>query len=238
MSTHTENTTLPAATREIRLASRPHGRPVPENFQLAESPLPELQEGQVLVRNQFISVDPYMRGRMNDVKSYSAPFELDRAMEGGAVGEVIASRSADRKVGDVVVHSLGWREYAVLDAAATTVARTDLAPASAFLGALGMTGLTAWAGLLKVAEFKPGEGWRMVDLRANGRVVARVVERPVWASAEAKAGKEAPVAHAVFVAAPAESLEHSAAVYRAAMEGAVFDPEANQSLQVRCRAVE
>lgn len=157
MSTHTENTTLPAATREIRLASRPHGRPVPENFQLAESPLPELQEGQVLVRNQFISVDPYMRGRMNDVKSYSAPFELDRAMEGGAVGEVIASRSADRKVGDAVVHSLGWREYAVLDAAATSPIRTDLAPASAFLGALGMTGLTAWAGLLKVAEFKPGE---------------------------------------------------------------------------------
>ncbi|WP_445155015.1 NADP-dependent oxidoreductase [Arthrobacter sp. Hor0625] len=153
----TETTTLPAATREIRLASRPHGRPVPENFQLAESALPELQDGQVLVRNQFISVDPYMRGRMNDVKSYSAPFELDHAMEGGAVGEVIASRSTERKVGDAVVHSLGWREYAVLDAAATSPIRTDLAPASAFLGALGMTGLTAWAGLLKVAEFKPGE---------------------------------------------------------------------------------
>jgi len=153
----TENSTLPAATREIQLASRPHGRPVPENFGLAESPLPELQDGQVLVRNLYISVDPYMRGRMNDVKSYSAPFALDAAMEGGAVGEVIASRSADRAVGDTVVHSLGWREYAVLDAAATTPARTDLAPASAFLGALGMTGLTAYAGLLKVAEFKPGE---------------------------------------------------------------------------------
>jgi NADPH-dependent curcumin reductase CurA len=157
MSTDAEGTAVPAATREIQLASRPNGRPVPENFRLAESALPELQEGQVLVRNVFISVDPYMRGRMNDVKSYSAPFALDAAMEGGAVGEVVASRAADRKVGDTVVHSLGWREYAVLDASATTPARTDLAPASAFLGALGMTGLTAYAGLLKVAGFKPGE---------------------------------------------------------------------------------
>ena len=153
----TETTTFPAVTREIQLATRPHGRPVPENFRLAESALPELQDGQVLVRNLFISVDPYMRGRMNDVKSYSAPFALDAAMEGGAVGEVIASRSADREVGETVVHGLGWREYAVLDAGATTPARRDLAPASAFLRALGMTGLTAYAGLLKVAEFKPGE---------------------------------------------------------------------------------
>jgi len=150
-------TALPTSTREIRLASRPTGRPVAGNFSLAESPLPELRDGQVLVRNLYISVDPYMRGRMNDVKSYSAPFALDAALDGGAVGEVIASRHAERKVGDAVVHPLGWREYAVLDASATTVARTDLAPASAFLGALGMTGLTAYAGLLKVAEFKPGD---------------------------------------------------------------------------------
>ncbi|MET4144402.1 NADP-dependent oxidoreductase [Arthrobacter sp. UYCo732] len=150
-------TALPAFTREIQLVSRPAGRPVPENFRLAESPLPELRDGQILVRNLYISVDPYMRGRMNDVKSYSAPFALDAALDGGAVGEVIASRAEGRKVGDVVVHQLGWREHAVLDANATSVARTDLAPASAFLGALGMTGLTAYSGLLKVAEFKPGD---------------------------------------------------------------------------------
>lgn len=150
-------TALPTSTREIRLASRPAGRPVPENFRLAESPLPELKDGQILVRNLYISVDPYMRGRMNDAKSYSAPFALDAALDGGAVGEVIASRAEGRKVGDAVVHQLGWREYAVLDADATSVARTDLAPASAFLGALGMTGLTAYAGLLKVAEFKAGD---------------------------------------------------------------------------------
>jgi NADPH-dependent curcumin reductase CurA len=154
---NTSPATLPATTREIQLASRPHGRPVPENFRLAETKLPELQDGQVLVRNLYISVDPYMRGRMNDVKSYSAPFALDAALDGGAVGEVIASRAEGRAVGDAVVHQLGWREYAVVDAAATTLARTDLAPASAFLGALGMTGLTAYAGLLKVAEFKPGD---------------------------------------------------------------------------------
>ncbi len=157
MSTVTETTALPTTTREIQLAARPVGRPVPADFRLAESDLPELQEGQVLVRNRFLSVDPYMRGRMNDAKSYAAPYQLDKAMEGGAVGEVIASRSDDRNVGDVVVHSLGWREYAVLEAAATTPARTDLAPASAFLGALGMTGLTAYSGLLKVADFKAGD---------------------------------------------------------------------------------
>ncbi|MGO4492030.1 NADP-dependent oxidoreductase, partial [Arthrobacter sp. 2YAF22_2] len=104
MSTTPESTTLPTTTREIQLASRPHGRPVPDNFRLAESPLPELQDGQVLVRNLYISVDPYMRGRMNDVKSYSAPFALGAALDGGAVGEVIASRSAERSVGDTVVH--------------------------------------------------------------------------------------------------------------------------------------
>lgn len=149
--------TLPATTREIQLASRPVGRPAGENFRLAESPLPGLRDGQILVRNLYISVDPYMRGRMNDAKSYSAPFVLDKALDGGAVGEVIASRSPEHREGDVVVHGLGWREYAVVDGGAAKPARTDLAPASAFLGALGMTGLTAYAGLLKVAEFKTGD---------------------------------------------------------------------------------
>jgi NADPH-dependent curcumin reductase CurA len=148
---------LPSVTREIQLASRPVGRPVPENFRLAESALPELGDGQILVRNLFISVDPYMRGRMNHVKSYSAPFALDKALDGGAVGEVLASRSSQHKEGDVVVHSLGWREYAVVEGGAATTADTGLAPASAFLGALGMTGLTAYAGLLKVAAFAPGD---------------------------------------------------------------------------------
>jgi NADPH-dependent curcumin reductase CurA len=143
--------------RQIHLVSRPTGEASADNFRLLEKPLGTPGEGQVLVRHHFLSLDPYMRGRMNDAKSYSAPFALDAALDGGAVGEVIASRADGRKVGDAVVHQLGWREYAVLDADATSVARTDLAPASAFLGALGMTGLTAYAGLLKVADFKPGD---------------------------------------------------------------------------------
>jgi len=148
---------LPGSTREIHLASRPNGRPTLENFLLSEVPLPELQDGQLLVRNQYMSVDPYMRGRMNDAKSYSSPFKLNEALDGGAVGEVLASRSEAHKVGDVVVHQRGWREISVVDAASVTPVPSGLAPTSAFLGALGMTGLTAYAGLLKVAEFKTGD---------------------------------------------------------------------------------
>ncbi|MDK1327868.1 NADP-dependent oxidoreductase [Arthrobacter sp. zg-Y1143] len=149
--------TYPETGREIQLASRPEGWPADENFRLAEVPVPELQDGQVLVRNLHMSVDPYMRGRMNDVKSYVPPFKLDAALEGGAVGEVIQSRSDDRKPGDVVLHGLGWRDYAVLDGRRTKVIDTDLAPASAYLGVLGMPGQTAYIGLTKVGEFKEGD---------------------------------------------------------------------------------
>ncbi|MBG0739772.1 NADP-dependent oxidoreductase [Paeniglutamicibacter antarcticus] len=148
---------LPHSTREVQLASRPQGEPVAENFRLHESELPALLAGQILVRNTAMSVDPYMRGRMNDVKSYSPPFALNVALDGGAVGEVISSRSSAHQVGDVVLHSLGWRDYAVLaDADARTV-DPALAHPTAFLGALGMTGLTAYAGLTEVAAFKPGD---------------------------------------------------------------------------------
>ncbi len=148
---------LPRTGREIQLASRPHGEPVPENFRLTESDIPALLDTQILVRNTAMSVDPYMRGRMNDVKSYSPPFGLDVALDGGAVGEVIASRSAAHKVGDVVVHSLGWRDYAVLAEGEARAVDTSLAQPTAFLGALGMTGLTAYAGLTEVAAFKRGD---------------------------------------------------------------------------------
>lgn len=149
--------TTPTLSREIHLASRPTGWPTPENFATTVVELPALEDGQILVRNIAISVDPYMRGRMNDVKSYMPPFQIGAPLDGGAVGEVIASNSADRAVGDIVVHGLGWREYAVVNAATTGPADTSIAPATAYLGALGMTGLTAYAGLTAVAEFKEGD---------------------------------------------------------------------------------
>ena len=150
-------TNTPQTSREIQLASRPEGWPTDENFRLSEVAVPELQEGQVLVRNLYMSVDPYMRGRMNDVKSYVPPFQLGAPLDGGAIGEVVESRSESHRVGDRVLHGLGWRDYAVLDAKRARVIDTDLAPAPAYLGVLGMTGLTAYAGLTKVAGFKEGD---------------------------------------------------------------------------------
>lgn len=149
MTTHTN--------REWHLLSRPVGWPKPEDFALVETPVPTPGEGQILVRNTYLSVDPYMRGRMSAAKSYVAPFELGEVMEGGAVGEVIESRAEGIAVGDHVLHSLGWREYAAVDASAAVRVDPEAAPLSAYLGALGMTGLTAYAGLLRTASFKEGD---------------------------------------------------------------------------------
>ena len=147
----------PTSTRHIALASRPTGEPTAENFRLETVDLPELAEGQVLVRNEVMSVDPYMRGRMDDRESYVAPFGVDAPLDGGAVGEVVASRSETVAVGQHVLHGLGWREHAVLPGDRVSVVDTDAAPASAYLGILGMPGLTAYAGLTAVAEMKEGD---------------------------------------------------------------------------------
>lgn len=144
-------------TREIRLVSRPTGWPTHDNFDLVDVPLPQPREGQVLVRNTYMSVDPYMRGRMNDVRSYVPPYELGRALDGGAVGEVVASDAAGLSVGDTVVHQLGWREHAVLDERNVRRVDTALAPASAYLGVLGMPGLTAYTGLTRIGELREGD---------------------------------------------------------------------------------
>jgi NADPH-dependent curcumin reductase CurA len=144
-------------SREIHLASRPTGWPTADNFRLVEVEVPEPGPGQVVVRNLVMSVDPAMRGRMNDVKSYVPPFQLDQALDGGAVGEVVASASDTLAVGDTVLHGLGWREYALLDAARTRKVDTSVAPASAYLGVLGMPGQTAYVGVLDVAQLRPGD---------------------------------------------------------------------------------
>ncbi|HEX4690701.1 MAG TPA: NADP-dependent oxidoreductase [Solirubrobacteraceae bacterium] len=143
--------------REIQLAARPHGEPTPDDFRLVEVEVPDPQDGQVLVRNLLMSVDPYMRGRMNDVPSYVPPFKLDKALAGAAVGEVIASRADGVEEGALVVHDRGWREYAVLDARYAHRIDRSIAPPSAFLGVLGSTGLTAYAGLLDVAGLREGD---------------------------------------------------------------------------------
>ena len=144
------------ASREIRLACRPKGLPAADNFTLAQVEVAPPQDGQLLVRNLFMSVDPYMRGRMNDGKSYVPPFELGKPLEGGAVGEVIESRAREFKPGDAVTSSFGWREYFIASPRELHPVSREVQPLSVYLGALGMTGMTAWAGL-NLVEVKTGD---------------------------------------------------------------------------------
>jgi NADPH-dependent curcumin reductase CurA len=146
--------------RQILLASRPQGEPSAANFKLVETPVAPLADGQVLVRHHFLSLDPYMRGRMNDAKSYAAPQPLDEVMIGGTAGEVVESRNPHFKAGDKVVGMGGWQEYAVVDADQRGVLQkvdTTHVPLSAYLGAVGMPGVTGWYGLVKIINPKAGE---------------------------------------------------------------------------------
>lgn len=158
--------------RQWRLASRPKGEPTVDNWRLVEQPLPaEPAEGQVLVRHHYLSLDPYMRGRMNEGRSYAKPQPLDEVMIGGTVGEVVASRNAHFKVGDKVVGMGGWQEYALVDASQRGVLQkvdTTHVPLSAYLGAVGMPGVTAWYGLTQILE--PKEGRTIVVSAASGAV--------------------------------------------------------------------
>jgi NADPH-dependent curcumin reductase CurA len=144
------------ASTEIRLASRPRGWPTPDNFSVARVNVPAPAEGQVLVRNLFMSVDPYMRGRMNDAKSYVPPFQVGQPLDGGAVGEIVESRSSALAAGDAVLSMRGWREYFVADAREVLRIDRTIAPLRAYIGILGTTGMTAWVGL-KLAEIRAGD---------------------------------------------------------------------------------
>ena len=157
---------IATTNRVIVLASRPKGRPTPETFRLIEEPVGEPGEGQALIRNVVMSVDPAMRGRMNDYPSYRPPFQIDQPLEGGAIGEVVASRSAAFPAGAMVMHRLGWRDYALVSEG--TVIDSAVAPVSAYLGILGATGLTAYAGLVNIAQLQPGE--RVFVSAASGAV--------------------------------------------------------------------
>jgi NADPH-dependent curcumin reductase CurA len=145
-------------SREWQLVSRPHGEPVPSDFRLVDVDRPDPDPGQVVVRTIAMSVDPYMRGRMSATRSYAPSWELGEAMQGGAIGQVVASRADAVPEGSLVLHGLGWRDVAVLDAAHVSVVQPlPGLPLSLYLGVLGMPGLTAWAGLFRVAAFRSGD---------------------------------------------------------------------------------
>jgi NADPH-dependent curcumin reductase CurA len=180
---------------EIRLAARPTGMPRPADFELAEVQVPDPGPGQVLVRNTWMSVDPYMRPRMNDVPSYVPPYQLGRALDGPAVGEVVASRAAGLAEGDTVAHWQGWRDLAVLDGRQARKVDTTLARPESYVNVLGMSGLTAWIGLLDIAGLREGD---VVFVSAAAGMVgglAGQIARLLGHRTIGSAGTDAKVAH-------------------------------------------
>ncbi len=164
--------------REWRLVRRPRGYPVPEDVELVEVPVPEPAPGKVLVRNAYVSVDPYMRGRMSDAASYAAPYQIGAAMWGGAVGHVLASDDARFPVGAAVRHGQGWRTHALVGPRELEQVDEAAAPLTAYLGVLGMPGLTAWVGLFDIAEVRPGETvWVSAASGAVGSLVGQLAKQ-------------------------------------------------------------
>jgi hypothetical protein len=161
-------------SREIRLKRRPEGLPTHADFELAETEVPAPGPGQVLVRNIYMSVDPYMRGRMVLRESYVPPFQVGEALSGGAVGQVVESQNPNFSRGDYVSNFSGWKEWFLSGGGDLTKIDPAMAPIHAFLGALGMPGLTAYAGLLKVGALKEGE--RVFVSAASGAVGAIVCQ--------------------------------------------------------------
>lgn len=164
-----------AINKQIHLVSRPNVEASVDNFRLIEAPVPAVAEGQVLVRNHFLSLDPYMRGRMNDAKSYAQPQPLNAVMQGGTVGEVVESKHANYQAGDKVVGFGGWQQYCLVEGGAPGMLRkvdTTHIPLSAYLGAVGMPGVTAWYGLMQICQPKPGE--TIVVSAASGAVGSAV----------------------------------------------------------------
>ena len=144
-------------SKEIHLISRPNGEPSEENFLLKEVIVNEVSENEVLIKNLWMSVDPYMRGRMIDRKSYVPPFELGKTLEGGAIGVVIQSKNSEYKEGDFVNSNFGWREYFTTEGKFIKKINPDIGPLQAYLGTLGMPGMTAYVGLLRIGELKEGD---------------------------------------------------------------------------------
>lgn len=158
---------MTATNRQWKLVSRPHGHASVDDFRLVETPLKPLADGEVRVRNQYLSLDPYMRGRMNDTRSYTVPQPLGAVMQGGTVGEVVESRNPDFKVGNRVVGMLGWQLYGTSDGEGLTCV-DDAVPSSTRLGCVGMPGVTAWYGVNRIIRPKAGE--TVVVAAASGAV--------------------------------------------------------------------
>ena len=157
-----------SSNQQVLLGSRPSGWVTEANFKIVESPIPRPAEGQILVRNHYLSLDPYMRGRMNDTKSYAAKQELDQVMIGGTVGEVIESQNPKFKAGDLVQGMYGWQQYGCSDGTGVNKIDASRVPMQAYLGVLGMPGVTAWVGLLDICAPKAGE--TVVVSAASGAV--------------------------------------------------------------------
>lgn len=164
---------MPEATNlKIVLASRPTGRPSPDNFRIERAAVPTPGEGEVLLKILYLSLDPYMRGRMSAAKSYSAPVEVGQVMEGGTVAEVLESRHADFKPSDIVLSFSGWQSHALANGKQLRKLDPDAAPVTTALGVLGMPGFTAYSGLLTIGQPKPGE--TVVVAAASGPVGSAV----------------------------------------------------------------
>ena len=160
--------------RQITLASRPVGAPTPDNFKLVETQVPTPERGQVLVKALYLSLDPYMRGRMSDAKSYAPSVQIGEVMTGGAVGRVVDSRHPGFKAGDIVEGRIGWQEYGLVEGGMLRKVDPDVAPISTALGVLGMPGLTAYFGLFEIGKPRPGE--TLVVSAASGAVGAVVCQ--------------------------------------------------------------
>ncbi len=185
---------MPTTSREIRLKSRPVGAPALTDFELAEATLPDPGPGEALVRNLWMSVDPYMRGRMYDRESYVPPFQIGQPLQGGAIGEVVASNDPALKPGDRVESMFGWREAFVAPAAGLQKLPDLNVPTQAFLGVLGMPGMTAYTGLLNIGDPKPGETVFVSGAAgAVGSVVAQIAKIK-GCTVVASAGSDAKIA--------------------------------------------
>ncbi|MCA9130185.1 MAG: NADP-dependent oxidoreductase [Planctomycetales bacterium] len=161
-------------SKQIVLASRPDGIPTTENFRSSIAKLTPIADGEFLVKNQWMSVDPYMRGRMKEGDSYVKPFQIDEPLEGGCVGEVVESRNSNFNVGDMVLGNLGWREYWKSSGDGATIVDASLVPPQTYLGVLGMTGMTAWVGVNEIAKLRSGS--TVFVSAASGAVGSIVVQ--------------------------------------------------------------